>query len=265
LFTLQKLVQPVTIEEAYNTLIEKKANAILGGCCFLRMGAKRIGTAIELSKLNLNYISEDSEYVEIGAMATFRDIETSEILNKYFNELLPKAVSNIIGVQFRNVVTVGATVFSKYGFSDFLTALLVLDTEIELYGAGRISLEEFLNMPYKKDILTRVFIKKNNRKASYKDFRNSASDYPILNVSVSCLDNQWKIAAGARPMKAMIARNASEQLSTGTLTDAAIETAANMAAEELVFGTNMRATGEYRRTLCKVLVKRAVMEVLQCR
>ena len=265
MFTLQKLLQPETIEEAYKILTEKKANTVLGGCCFLRMGSKRIGTAIELSKLNLDYIKEDSDYIEIGAMTNFRDIETSDILNTYFNGVLPKSVRNIIGVQFRNVVTVGATVFSKYGFSDFITGLLSLDAEVELAGEGRLSLEEFLDMDYKKDLLTRIFIKKDNRKAVFKDFRNSASDYSILNVSVSNNEGDWKIVVGARPVRAIIAKNASKELSKGDLTTEKVELVANMTAEELTFGNNMRATAEYRKTLCKVLVKRAIMEVLECK
>ncbi len=35
-----------------------------------------------------------------------------------------------------------AVLYGRYGFSDVLTALLVLDTEVELYKAGRISLTE---------------------------------------------------------------------------------------------------------------------------
>lgn len=265
MFTLQNLVQPETVEEAYEILIKSRANTVLGGCAFLRMGSKRIGTAIELSKLNLDYIKEDSAYIEIGAMTTLREIERNTALKEYFNGLLPKSVDSIIGVQFRNVVTAGATVYSKYGFSDFITALLVLNTEVELYEAGRMPLEEFLNMPYKKDILKRIFIKKNNIMASFKNFKNSASDYSILNVAVSNVGNQWKIVVGARPARSEIVRNASLKLSKGALTDAEIEAAAKMASEELSFGSNMRASGEYRKALCRVLIKRAVKEVLQCR
>lgn len=265
MFALLNLIQPETIEEAYNVLMQRKNNTVLGGCAFLRMGSKRIGTAVELSKLNLNYIEDHGDYVEIGAMTTFRDIETNPIFNKHFNGLLPKSVSNIIGVQFRNIVTVGATVYSKYGFSDIITALLALDTEVELYKAGRMSLEEFLDKPYEKDILTRIFIKKNERKASYENLRNAVSDYPILNVAVSNINNQWKIVVGARPLEAKIAKSASEELSNRNLTVENIEAIANMAAEELSFGTNMRGSAEYRKAVCKVLVKRAVMEVLECK
>ncbi|NMM63792.1 FAD-binding protein [Clostridium sp. P21] len=265
MFTILDLVQPETIDEAYRMLTDKKSNTILGGCAFLRMGAKRIGTAIDLSKLNLNYIKEDNEYIEVGAMTTFRDIETSPLFKEYFNGLLPKSVSNIIGVQFRNVVTVGATVYSKYGFSDLITALLSLDTEVELYKGKRMFLEEFLERPYEKDILTRIFIKKNNRKAVYENLRNAISDYPILNVAVSRLENQWNIVVGARPLNAKIAKAASKELSREDFSTQNIENIASMASEELCFGTNMRGSGEYRKSMCKVLIKRAIMEVLQCK
>lgn len=261
MFTLVDLVQPNTIDEAYKILMDKKNNTILGGCAFLRLGSSRIGTGIELSKLDLNYITEQHDSIEIGAMTTFRDMETNAFLQQYFNGILPKAVSHIIGVQFRNVVTVGASVFAKYGFSDLITALLALDTEVELYKGGRISLAEFLTNPYEKDLLTRIFIKKNQRSAAYQNLRSSASDFPILNAAVSHLENQWQIVVGAMPSRAKVAYKASAELTSGNRN---VDEIAAIAAEELVFGTNARGTAEYRKAICKVLVARAIREVLQC-
>jgi len=265
MFTLLNLVQPDTIEEAYNLLTEKRNNIIIGGCGFLRMSSRRISTAVDLSRLSLNYITEQNDYIEIGATTTFRDIETNPILNQYYNGIVPKSLSNIIGVQFRNIVMVGASVYSKYGFSDLLTALLVLDTEVELYKTGRISLKKFLSNSYEKDILTRIFIKKNNSKAVFYYLRNSASDYSILNVAVSRFNNQWKIAVGARPQRATIAQKASESLSEIEMSNGNIEDIATIASKEVIFGTNMRGTANYREAICKVLVKKAIMEVLQCK
>ena len=37
-----------------------------------------------------------------------------------------------------------------------------------------------------------------------------------------------------------------------------------MACEELVFGSNMRASKEYRKAICKSLLKNALMEVSSC-
>ena len=263
MFTLTEIVQPSTLEEAYSILVKRKNNQILGGTAFLRMGNKRIGTGIELSNLNLDYIKEDEKFVEIGSMTTLRSLETSDIINNNFS-ILKDAVRDIIGIQFRNVVTVGGSVFSKYGFSDLIVALLCLDTEVETYKGGRISLDEFLNKGYEKDILTKIYIKKNNKKAVYKSMRNAKSDYPILNVSVSKIDNNFKICVGARPQRAKVAIKASEFLSNNEINDKNIDIALDMMVDEIRFGSNMRASKEYRLQISKVLVKRAIMEVTKC-
>jgi len=262
MFTLSDLAQPEKLETAYQILTDKRNNTLLGGCAFLKMGSKRIGTAIDLSNLKLDYIKETNGFMEIGGMTSFRALETHALLINSWNGVLPKSVRDIIGVQFRNSVTVGASIFAKYGFSDLITALLALDTEVELYQGGRMPLIDFLNKPKKKDILIRLWIKLDQSKATYLNLRKSASDFSVLNVAVSKRDNQWTIVVGARPRRAAIAYKASKALSESDLSAIQIEKAAQQAAEELSFGTNMRGTSEYRKALCKVLVKRAIMEVV---
>lgn len=263
MFTLAEIKVPNTVEEAYEVLSKRKNNAVLGGCAYLRMGKKRIGTAIELSNLGLDYIKENENEFEIGAMTTFRQLETNKELNEYFGHVLSKSVENIIGVQFRNIVTIGATVFSKYSFSDLITGLLCLNTDVELFKGGRMSLQEFLDRDYEKDLLVKIYIKKTNIKATYKDMRNSKSDYAIVNTSVSVDENNnWKLIVGARPRGAKVAEEASKFLSSVEANAENINKACEMAVNELAFGTNMRGTEEYRKAVSKVLLKRGIMEVL---
>ncbi|GAB6153896.1 FAD binding domain-containing protein [Desulfosporosinus burensis] len=265
MFTIFDLVQPDNLAEAYQILSDKRNNTILGGCAFLKMGKKRINTGIDLTKLKLNYIQEKDGFIEIGAMTSLRELETHPLLKEHSNGVLPQSVRNIIGVQFRNGVTVGASVYSKYGFSDLITALLTLDTEVELFKAGRMPLADFLARPKEKDLLVKLWIKQTMRQAAYLSFRNSASDYSVLNAAVSKLDNHWTIAVGARPSKAAIAVGASAMLSQGIPTLETIEKVAQRASEDLAFGTNRRGTATYRKALCKALVKRGIMEVLACK
>ncbi|WP_432665606.1 FAD binding domain-containing protein [Wukongibacter baidiensis] len=262
MLTIQDYLLPETLEEAYRALIEKRNNKILGGCGFLRMGSQKIGTAIDLSNLNLNSIWEGEDTIEIGAMTTFRQVETSSVLKRHFDGILSKSVGHIVGVQLRNIVTVGATVYSRYGFSDFLTALLSLEAEVVLYNGGQVLLEEFFKNGSEKDILIKIIIRKTNRKAAFQMIRNSKSDYAILNVAVSKLDEDWRIVVGARPQRAKIAKEASYYLSESNEAMEEIERAAMIAVNELTFGSNMRGSEEYRRSICKVLIKRAIMEVL---
>lgn len=234
----------------------------MGGTSYLRMGNVSYNTAIDLSNLSLNYIKEEGEYVHIGAMASFRDLETSEITQKLFDGILDKCVRGIIGVQFRTNVTVGATVFSKYGFSDLIPTLLAMGATIVLYNGGEISLEEYLKEEgLRRDILVEVKIKKDGR-GSFQSIRRSKTDYAITNTCVTKGEAGIRVAIGVRPGKAVLAYKAMEILNNNELTDEVIDRACETIGEEISFGDNMRGTGEYRRAVSKTLVKRAIKEVL---
>ena len=261
LITIRNYAVPKTVEEAYGYLTSNKSATLFGGGAFIRMGKKNISTAIDLSKCNLNYITELDDYIEIGAMSTFGDIEHSSILKKYFNDILSISLKEIVGVQLRNIVTVGGTVYSKYGFSDFITALMVLDTSVKLYKRGIIPLEVFLAEDYKdKDILQSIIIKKDSKIANFKSMRNSRADYAILNIAVS-KEDYYKIAVGARPGRAVLAYKTMEYINKNKLTQQNIPIALDILSEEVIFGTNSRGSSDYRKRICAVLGKRALMEV----
>ncbi len=261
MITIKNYVVPEAIEEAYTYLMSNKSATLFGGGAFIRMGKKNISTAIDLSKCNLNYITELEDYIEIGAMCTFGDIERSSTLSKYFNNILSISLKEIVGIQLRNIVTVGGTVYSKYGFSDFITSLMVLDTSVKLYRRGIIPLEVFLTDNCKeKDILQSIIIKKDNKVASFKSMRNSRADYAILNLAVS-KDDYYKIAVGARPGRAVLACKTMEYINKNKLTHQNISTALDILCDEITFGTNIRGSSNYRKKVCAVLGKRALMEV----
>ena len=115
-------------------------------------------------------------------------------------------------------------------------------------------------MPYDNDILVRIIIKKDNRKASYLTHRNSATDIPTLAVAVSRIDNRWNIVIGARPQKAMIV-NAAELLSE-VPTQKEVDEVLNYVMKNVKFDSNMRGSKEYRKILAKVFINRAISEII---
>ncbi|KNF08075.1 aerobic-type carbon monoxide dehydrogenase, middle subunit CoxM/CutM [Gottschalkia purinilytica] len=263
MITIKEYIVPKSIEEAYEQFSAKKKSTLIGGGAFIRMGSKNIPAAIDLSKAGLDYIKENEDTIEIGAMTTFGDIEHSELLKEHFNGVLPESVKEIVGMQLRNLVTVGGTVYTRYGFSDFLAGLLTLDVQVKLYKQGLIPLDKFLEEGApERDILECIIIKKENRKAAYKAVRNSMGDYAILNVGASKLDNDYRLVVGARPRRATLAKGAMEYLNKNGATEENIDKACDMASEEIVFGDNARGSKEYRKSVSKVLLKRALMEVV---
>lgn len=256
MLTIKEYVKVKSLEEAYE-LNQKRTNHILGGMLMLRLGSRNIQKAIDLSGLGLDSIEEETLEFRIGCMTTLRALETHEGLNAYTGGAVRESLRHIVGVQFRNLATVGGSIFGRFGFSDVLTMFLGLDTYVELYKGGILPLEEFAKKKRDTDILVRVIVKKTPVKAAYQSLRLTRTDFPILALMASCLDGEWRCAVGARPGRAIVVRDQDGILKESG-NQAEIERFAAYVKEKTPTGTNMRASAEYRSHLVQVLAKRAV-------
>lgn len=259
MFTFTNFFPASSIDEAYNELVKNKKNVILGGTSYLRMGNTNYNTAVDISNVeDIDKIIEREDSFEIGAMVSFRQLETDKALYGYF-PVISNAVSDIVGVQLRNNVRIGATVFTKHGFSDLITALLSLDTYVVLHKGGTIKLEDFLKeKETRKDILVKVIIKKENLKTSFQCVRKSKADYSVLNMAVSKNEKgEVRISVGARPSKAVLAHETMKALSENINDKSAFE----IIKKEIRFDSNMRGTKEYRELLSSALLEKALKEV----
>ena len=248
MITIQKYVRAQSLEEAWQ-LNQNKRNRILGGMLWLRLGKGSVNTAIDLCDLGLNTIEETEEAFSIGAMATLRDIELHDSLNTYTNGAVANAVKDIVGVQFRNMATVGGSIWGRFGFSDVLTVFLALDSYVELYKGGIIPLEQFATMKKDNDILVRLIVKKMPCKVVYTSMRNQRTDFPVIACAVSRMNGEYRASIGARPARAMLIR--SEQA----------EGFASFAAENAPTEGNIRGSAAYRTHLIRVLVERSLNEL----
>ena len=248
MITIQKYIRAQSLEEAWQ-LNQNKRNRILGGMLWLRLGKGTVNTAIDLCDLGLNTIEETDEAFSIGAMATLRDLELHEGLNAYTNKAVANAVKDIVGVQFRNMATVGGSIWGRFGFSDVLTVFLAMDAYVELYKGGIIPLEQFARMKKDNDILVRLIVKKAPCKVVYTAMRNQSTDFPVLTCAVSFMNGEYRAAIGARPARAILIRS-----------EKAEDFAAFVAGQAPTEG-NIRGSAAYRTHLIKVLVQRSMKEL----
>ena len=91
-----------------------------------------------------------------------------------------ESVRHIVGVQLRNLATLGGSLYSRFGFSDVLTMFLALDASVELYKGGIVPLSEYAESPKDRDILVRIIVPKKNAKFNYQSVRISQTDIPVL-------------------------------------------------------------------------------------
>jgi len=252
--------RPGTLGEA-RTLIVEQRGLPLGGGAWVHMTAKAAELAVDLSGLGLDYIRDCGDAIEIGAMATARSIETSTLLSAEFGSLFSDATGHLVGVQLRNIITIGGTVAGKYGFSDLITVLAALDASLAMYGDASIDIMSFLTGPRGKPFLLEKIVVKKGVSVSFQSLRVTRNDFAILNACAAFSGGAWRVAVGARPAAARLSLEAARILgSDGTPSAEAAGRAGAAAAAELSFGDDTRGSSGYRRAICSVLVRRAILE-----
>ena len=149
MLTIKNYQKAESLEEAWK-LNQQRGNRIIGGMLWLKMGKGNIQTAIDLG---LDGIEETKEEFRIGAMVCLRQLEVHPGLLAYTCGAIRESLRHIVGVQFRNLATVGGSIFGRFGFSDVLTMFLAMDSYVELYQGGVIPLAEFARGGYDRDVL----------------------------------------------------------------------------------------------------------------
>ena len=280
MMTIREYKRVESLEEAWE-LNQKKANRVIGGMIWLKMSRGNVGTAIDISGLGLDQIQETDEAFEIGAMVSLRQLEEHPGLAAYTDGALRESVRHIVGVQLRNLATVGGSIYGRFGFSDVLTMFLAMNTEVELYKAGRMPLAEYAKQLGGRDILVKLIVHKDMADYHYQSVRNTQTDFPVLTCAAAKrADGSYRFVIGARPGRAVPFEASAEMIQAllkkthkpetnmdaGTatkkpgepLTEQKAACLAKWVRDQVQTSSNMRGSAEYRKHLTGVLVKRAV-------
>ncbi|MGN0344973.1 MAG: FAD binding domain-containing protein [Lachnospiraceae bacterium] len=255
-----------SLAEAYE-LNQKKSNVVLGGMLWLKLQRRTVGGVIDLSDLGLDRITETDESFTIGAMVSLRDLEQHEGLRAYLGEALHESLRHIVGVQFRNVATVGGSIFGRFGFSDVLTLFLALDAKVKFYHTGEMPLSVYasaapLDKELKNDILEAVILPKHVEAVAYRSVRNSETDFPVLTCCAAKVNGIYRVSVGARPMRAAYTADLNDMLKD-EITPESAAAFGTWVSEQFVTGSNVRASGDYRKKMIAVLTKRNVMDLAE--
>ena len=256
-------MRPQSLEEAWE-LNQKKRNRVVAGVMWLKMGKHSFNTAIDLCDLGLNTIEETEDEIRIGAMTTLRQMEKHPGLGVYSCGAVEAALKDIVGVQFRNGATLGGSLWRRMGFSDIVAVFLVMDSYVELFKGGVVSLEEFVRMPYDSDILVRLIVKKHPGAFAYQAVRKQRTDLPTLNCVAAKVGDEYRLVVGSRPARAMLLRD-EKGILAGGITEESAAAFADYAAGSVPVSGNMWGSAEYRRALVPVLARRTLLALGEVR
>lgn len=259
---LKEYARPKDLHEAYELLLQDEHNVIIGGGAWLKLTHKEVNTIIDLHSIGLHEIIDKGDHIEIGAMTSLRQIEANEAIKGYYNGIFCKAVKSIMGMNIRNLATIGGSIMGKYSFSDIFTPLLAMDVSLVFFKSGTMTLEKYLETKrMEKDILVKILLHKKEGRGYFHTMKKTHLDFAVINCAVTKSD-KVKIVIGARPSLAVRALEAEEFINSQEINNASILAAAKIARDEIKTGNNARASKEYRNELIEVYVKRGLQEVL---
>ena len=272
-------VAPESLADALHIKSESGASArvIAGGTDLILRMRDRVFTPellVDLCRIPLTGISCGSDQMCIGASVNLSQILAHEDIARLF-PALAEACRPFAGPPIRNRATLGGNIVNASPAADLVPPLIAYDARVVLSsvsGDREVPLVEFFTGPGQTvlepdEILTEVrlplmpartaahFIKLGQR-------RSMAISIVNLCTRLSLAEDRKiataRIALGAvapTPMRAVAAEKA---LMGTALSPEMIEQAAQLASKEISPISDVRASGDYRRRMTRVLVRRAL-------
>lgn len=278
-------VEPTSLEEAASALCARGiAGTIIAGGTDVLVQVKERKLAVDLlvsvAKIpGLRFIDHDAKRVNIGAMTTISEIETSGFLRRSV-PILSDAVDEFGSVQTRNVATLGGNLCNASPAADGAPALLALNAEVTYRNGGEIktrNLQQFFVSPGKTvlgrgDILTTIRFEKPRPRSGGAYLKLSARngmDLPLLGIAVQLQVDQAgsrceevSVALGAAAPTPIRATGAEKILKGERLTEEILAHAADQASREARPRDDFRCSAEYRRAMIRNLLPEAIKRAL---
>jgi CO/xanthine dehydrogenase FAD-binding subunit len=283
---LKGYLTPEDGNEAVGLLEEYGDNAlIVAGGTFIHALAARgllaeIEALIDIQKLQLKFIKLGRDGLRVGAMTTFAQLEQAHEVQSMASLGAVKDALQYPPTQIKNMATVGGSVASSSPLFDLPVAFMALDGVVKSLGprgAKTISLGEFFldyfeNALAGNEFLTELILPQLPPKSSsaFIKLETNANDLAILNVGVrvtveaSGVCEEARVVVGGGVGKVPVRAVSLERLLKGEeLTDGLLNKAGQAGQADLEPVSDQRASSQYRSTVAKVLVQRALSRAVK--
>jgi carbon-monoxide dehydrogenase medium subunit len=273
---------PRSLDEAVKVLSEHRDDVkiLSGGQSLLPLMKMRLSKPAYLVDIGripgLDQISASGNQIEIGAMATYAQIEDSSLLRSRC-PLLPQTASTIADVQVRNRGTMGGSIAHADPAGDMPATILALDADIRIFGpngerwvkAGDFFLGLLMSVLEPDEIVTAIRVPAtDDEKTAYLKAAPRSSGFAVVGVAVRlAVDaaggcNRAAVALTGVTDKAYRAERVETMLAGKKLDAQTIEAAAAEATRNVDVIEDINGSIEYRTHLAQVYVTRAIQAAL---
>lgn len=280
------LLRPESTEEACALLANfaDGSKIIAGGQSLLILLKQRLISPEYLLNIKdlkeLDYIKYDGESgLRIGALATHRSIETSDLIKKEFN-VLSEVERDLASPQIRNWGTIGGNICHADSASDIVPALIALGARVKvmnLSGAREIFLEDLYRDYYETilkpdEMVTEICVPplQTYTGVAYSKFSLRRTDMAVIGVAASITSNPIdKVCrdlriilggVGSVPIRVFESEN---MMRGKSFDESLIEEAAIVASKKVEPVADVYFSEKYKREIVKVLVRREINRATQ--
>ena len=239
----------------------------------MKLRMNRPSKLVDITGLSaLKGIKEEDGEIVIGAATTHADIGYDKLIKNKLPFFAETAA--VIGdLQVRNHGTIGGSLAHADPAADWPALVLAADAAIEVQssnGKRRIKAADFFTGLFStalqdKEIITaiRIPIPAEGTKTSYQKFQQPASRFAIAGCAVMRFpDGKTNIAFTGVSENAFRDTAAENEVSGKALNEDSISAAANAAVSNITVMGDHFASGEYRKHLAKVYLKKALEAVI---
>jgi len=275
---------PASLDEAIDLLNKhrEEARVLAGGHSLIPMMKLRVlrpAYVIDLNRVKgLKYIEEKGGEIRIGALTTYYDVITSDIVKRRV-PILAECASVVADPQVRNWGTIGGSLSHCDPSGDMGSSILALRAKMVAKGSsGERVIESddwfvgsFQSALKTGEILREIVIPtpKPGSGGAYLKLERKAGDYAIAAVGVQVtLDGSGSCTYAGIGLTAvgptnLRAKKAEQALVGRKVDDRVIEEAARAATEDCrPTDDPLRGSAEYKRAMVGVLTKRALNKAL---
>ena len=272
---------PTSVAEAVELLEQhgEDAKLLAGGHSLIPLMKLRLAepqVVIDLGKIgDMAYIREEDGGLAIGAMTTYAQLESSDLVAARAS-VLAEAASTVADPQVRNMGTIGGSLSHADPAGDLPAVAIALNARLITSSTGEhrtLSIDDFFvdlltTALAPNEILNEIAIPALPARSGsgYAKFANKASHYAIVGIAaVVGLDANGVCehasigVTGAGPV-ASRASEAEAALRGSRLDDAAVSAAAASAGAGIDFLEDLHASAEYRAHLTSVFAARAIRQ-----
>jgi CO/xanthine dehydrogenase FAD-binding subunit len=185
-----------SLAEASSLLRNKKILPHGGGTHLNNIDLSHVEGLLDLSHLGLNFIKQNGDTIEIGAMATYADV-VEKLKEISCQCLLLQTLKDSANNNLRNRITIGGSIAYIPQWSDLIGALLALDATVKVMGKneGEYDIATFWrdHNLRKNSLITSVRFKNFPHKYyHYRDVKTN-NDMPLFTISTLFDMDQDKI------------------------------------------------------------------------